>query len=112
MHRWGDTTGIDTRMLQQAHDILVRQQRSVGGERQMPAFEPGTVIGQNAVVQFLGKLQQVGQIAAAATIGLDHFLLGYIYRLLEEGQYERLVREFTDADHHGDTTDDQRDSEI
>ena len=110
--RWGDTNSIDTRLLRQAQEILEKQQRSVGGERQMPAFEPGTIIGQNAAMQFLGRIQQFGQVAAAAAVGLDNFMLGRIYRLLEEGQYEQLVREFADADHNGDTTDENRDADI
>jgi len=109
MIKWGDFREVDIDLLQQTAVILQKQISAHGSvESAQAAYNPGSIIANQGVVKAFQAMESgVKQTVAIGSVAINHWLLGYIYRLLEDGRYDELMARFDAAlDDKGGAHDD------
>jgi len=96
MIKWGDFSEVDVGFLRAANMILQRQiaayQRSHGEHSVHDPFTPGSIIASQAVATACREMERgIRPTSVIASVGINDWLLGYIYRLLEEGRQNELI---------------------
>ena len=93
MIKWGDYRDVDVRLLEKANGVLLKQQKLAGGSSDSPQFSAGSIISQNAAIQGLTHIQDIGPIRVCASVGINNWMLGYLYRLAEEGHLQKMMEQ-------------------
>lgn len=107
MIKWGSTDEIDIPLLRQANALLERQQRAAGGNRGIDPFSPGGILANEGIARGSRLTNAGGVLMAFASLALDFFLTGYLYRAGEEGHLDRLLAEVAQVEGGANDDDDR-----
>ena len=107
MIKWGATDEIDISLLRRANELLERQQRIAGGHGSLEVFSPGGIIANEGVARGSRMAGAGGAVVAFASLAIDMFMLGYLYRAGEEGQWDLMLAEVAEAEGGADDNDDR-----